>query len=56
MARPRAPLRPLAEIEREHIELVLARMKGNKTKAAKVLGIDRRTLTRHGYKRERTRP
>ncbi len=37
-------LRPLADVEREHIERVLAAVDGNKTRAAEVLGIDRKTL------------
>ena len=36
--------RTLAEIEREHIVNVLGSVDGNKTKAAKILGIDRKTL------------
>lgn len=36
--------RTLAEIEREHIINVLGSVNGNKTKAAKILGIDRKTL------------
>jgi DNA-binding NtrC family response regulator len=36
----------LAEVERSHIERVLAEMGGNITKAATALGIDRRTLQR----------
>jgi len=36
--------RTLAEVEAEHIRNVLAGVGGNKTKAAKVLGIDRKTL------------
>jgi DNA-binding NtrC family response regulator len=36
--------RTLAEVEREHIEAVLASVKGNKTRAAEILGIDRKTL------------
>ncbi|MEM9067872.1 MAG: sigma-54 dependent transcriptional regulator [Myxococcota bacterium] len=36
----------LADVEREHIERVLASTGGNVTKAATVLGIDRRTLQR----------
>jgi len=36
----------LAEVERAHIEQVLAAMDGNVTKAATALGIDRRTLQR----------
>jgi DNA-binding NtrC family response regulator len=37
---------PLAELERRYIERVLARADGNKTVAAAILGIDRRTLQR----------
>ncbi|HET6283317.1 MAG TPA: sigma-54 dependent transcriptional regulator [Polyangia bacterium] len=36
----------LAELERRYIERVLARTDGNKTAAAAILGIDRRTLQR----------
>ncbi len=36
----------LAEVERAHIEQVLAAMEGNVTRAAVALGIDRRTLQR----------
>lgn len=36
--------RTLAEIEAEHIRHVLTSVKGNKTRAAKILGIDRKTL------------
>jgi DNA-binding NtrC family response regulator len=36
--------RTLAEVEREHIRNVLAQVGGNKTQAARVLGIDRKTL------------
>ncbi len=35
---------PLAEIERRHIERVLSSTGGNKTRAAKILGIDTKTL------------
>lgn len=42
----------LAVLERRYIDLVLARTNGNKTRAAKVLGIDRRTLNRM-FARER---
>jgi two-component system nitrogen regulation response regulator GlnG len=38
--------RSLAELERAHIEEVLARCDGNVTRAATALGIDRRTLQR----------
>jgi two-component system response regulator HydG len=41
----RAPA-TLAEVERDHIQRVLAAQGGNVTRAAEVLGIDRRTLTR----------
>ena len=36
--------RTLAEVEAEHIRNVLIALEGNKTKAAEVLGIDRKTL------------
>ena len=36
--------RTLAEVEAEHIRNVLAHVDGNKTRAAGVLGIDRKTL------------
>jgi two-component system response regulator HydG len=36
--------RTLAEVEAEHIRHVLAEVDGNKTKAAEILGIDRKTL------------
>ncbi len=36
--------RPLAEIEAEYIRNVLASVDGNKTRAAEILGIDRKTL------------
>jgi DNA-binding NtrC family response regulator len=36
--------RTLAEVEAEHIRNVLASVSGNKTRAAEVLGIDRKTL------------
>jgi DNA-binding NtrC family response regulator len=37
-------MRTLAEVERDHIENVLANVSGNKTRAAEILGIDRKTL------------
>lgn len=46
---PRTPseeLLSLAELERAHIYRVLASLKGNKSRAAEVLGLDRRTLYR----------
>jgi DNA-binding NtrC family response regulator len=42
--RPSVGLRTLSEVEAEHIRLVLAHVNGNKTKAAEILGIDRKTL------------
>jgi two-component system response regulator HydG len=42
--------RSLAEVEREHIQNVLQSVRGNKTQAARILGIDRKTL------REKLRP
>ncbi|MHC4824932.1 MAG: AAA-type ATPase lid domain-containing protein, partial [Planctomycetota bacterium] len=36
--------RTLAEVEAEHIRTVLVNAGGNKTRAAKILGIDRKTL------------
>jgi len=42
-----AHLRSLAEVRAEHIERVLTEVKGNKTAAARILGVDRRTLYRH---------
>ncbi len=47
-----ADLRPLEEVERAHIARVLEATGGNKTLAAQILGVDRRTLYR---KQERTR-
>ena len=43
-SRPSVELRTLAEAEAEHIRLVFTRVDGNKTKAAEILGIDRKTL------------
>ena len=42
----------LADLERRYIDRVLSRTGGNKTRAAEVLGIDRRTLNRM-FARER---
>jgi DNA-binding NtrC family response regulator len=36
--------RTLAEVEAEHVRNVLASVDGNKTRAAEILGIDRKTL------------
>jgi DNA-binding protein Fis len=36
--------RSLAEVEKDHIRNVLAKVDGNKTRAAEILGIDRKTL------------
>ena len=43
---PAGPLLPLAEVERRHILHVLGAVDGNKRLAARVLGLDRRTLYR----------
>lgn len=37
-------MRSLTEVEKDHIQHVLANVGGNKTKAAQILGIDRKTL------------
>ena len=37
---------PLAELERRYAKLILAETDGNKTRAAEILGIDRRTVYR----------
>ena len=41
---PENELRPLHEMEKEYIQRVLAHTEGNKTKAAQILQIDRKTL------------
>jgi DNA-binding NtrC family response regulator len=41
-----APLRPLSEVERAHIERTLREVHGNKAAAARLLGFDRKTLYR----------
>jgi len=43
-ARPPAVDRPLAAVEHDHIRQVLDAVGGNKTRAAQILGIDRKTL------------
>jgi DNA-binding NtrC family response regulator len=45
-ANPPAELKPLAEIEREHIGHVMRAIQGNKTLASNILGISRMTLYR----------
>ena len=47
--------RSLAEVENEHIRNVLASVDGNKTRAAEMLGIDRKTL-REKLKHYQTQP
>ena len=42
----------LAEVEAEHIRAVLASVDDNKTRAAGILGIDRKTLREKLKKRE----
>lgn len=42
--RENEPLRKLTEVESEHIRAVLAGANGNKSRAAEILGIDRKTL------------
>jgi two-component system response regulator HydG len=37
---------PLHELQERYIETVLRSVQGNKTRAAKLLGVDRRTLYR----------
>jgi len=41
---PTVPTRTLAEVEAEYIQSVLLSVNNNKTKAARILGIDRKTL------------
>jgi two-component system response regulator HydG len=48
--------RTLAEVEAEHIRNVLAGVDGNKTRAAEILGIDRKTLRKKLRKIEGTSP
>ncbi|MHB8417490.1 MAG: sigma-54-dependent transcriptional regulator [Myxococcales bacterium] len=48
-ARPASPFDgrpPLAEVDRRYAELVLGETGGNKSRAAEILGIDRKTLSR----------
>jgi transcriptional regulator with GAF, ATPase, and Fis domain len=46
---PTDPTLDLATVERRHIERVLERVDGNKSAAAEILGINRRTLQRKGF-------
>ena len=41
---PDVPPLPLWVVERDHIQRVLEKVEGNKSKAAKLLEIDRKTL------------
>lgn len=45
-AAPSAGLVPLAEVEERHIRQVLEAVGGNKAQAARILGLDRKTLYR----------
>jgi len=40
------PLLPLAEVKRRHVMEVLQACTGNRTEAARILGVDRKTLYR----------
>jgi len=54
MAAAKEPkLKTLEEVKQEHIQRVLEKTGGNKTHAAEILGIDRRTLDRMGIRRRR---
>lgn len=44
-------LRTLDEVREAHIKRVLKAVRGNKMKAARILGIDRRTLHRRDNKK-----
>jgi len=54
---PRQPdlTRTLAEVEAEHIRNVVASVGGNRTRAAQILGVDRKTL-REKLKDKRNSP
>ncbi len=55
MAPSERKLQTLDEVKQQHIKYVLEQTGGNKTEAAKILGVDRRTLIRLGFKRPRRR-
>jgi DNA-binding protein Fis len=44
VSRQRDLTRSLADVEEEYVHSVLAHVGGNRTRAAKILGIDRKTL------------
>jgi DNA-binding NtrC family response regulator len=46
----------LAELEDRYIDQVLESTRGNKVQAARILGINRRTLYRRGDRRNREHP
>ena len=46
VATPGEPLLPMREVERRHILHVLQATGGNRTEAARILGLDRKTLYR----------
>lgn len=48
--------RTMAEVEAEHIKNVLASVNGNKTQAAKILGLDRKTLRQKLQKMKKSKP
>jgi two-component system response regulator GlrR len=50
---PLGELAPLAEVEREYIERVIRAAGGNKSLAAQILGVDRRTIYRKAERRGR---
>ncbi len=55
MSKSQMPLRTLAEMEADYIKRVLEAVNNNKTQAAKVLGIDRKTL-RKKLEQKHSRP
>jgi transposase-like protein len=54
-----ARLRTLAEVEKAHVATTLLATNGNLSKAARSLGVDRRTLyrmlDRHGFREQRAK-